>query len=91
MEQTAFSRSEAVGTRGDSTYSCVSREVLAMLTSKPRIEEAEQRLSELSLGSVMSCPLVSTGSLPRSSSQGRFGAPRYGGLGLIPLSSSTFH
>lgn len=53
-----------------------------MLISKPRIEAAEQSLSELSLCGVMSCLPGSAGSLPRSSSQGRFGAPRCGGLGL---------
>lgn len=67
-------------------YSYISTEVLVILINKlriePSIEDAEQSQSELNLCCMMSCLLVSTGSLLRSSSQGRFGTPRCGGLGF---------
>lgn len=84
MEQTTFSRSEAVtSTGGYGAYSYISTEVLVMLIKKLRIEpsteDAGQCQSELNLCCMMSCLLVLTGSLLRSSLQGRFGTPRCGG------------
>lgn len=53
---------------------------LNKLRIKSNIEDVGQSQSELCC--MMSCLLVSTGSLPRNSSLGRLGAPRCGGLGL---------